>query len=220
MVTNIIFDFNGTLLDDLNLTFDIEERMLKKHGLPLVTKDFYLHNFSFPVKAYYELIGYDFAKTPYEDLAVEFVDEYYAREEKETFLFEDCYDVLTWLKQENIHLYVLSASKQDYLERQLKRLGIFDLFDGVIGDNSIHAHGKINYGNEYLNAHEIDRSKTIMVGDTVHDFEVAEALNLTPIIFLGGHNSEDLFKTLNVKCVKNYRELYNLICLMDFANEK
>lgn len=211
MIKNIIFDFNGTILDDLDLTLDIEDKMLKKHGLKPVDKDFYLHNFAFPVKDYYELIGYDFEKTPYSELAIEFVDEYYAREAKETFLFKDTKDVMLKLKSEGYNLYVLSASKQDYLEKQLKRLEIYDVFDGVIGDNNVHANGKINYGNKYLDDHNINRTSSVMVGDTVHDFEVAKALKLKPILFTSGHNSADLFKNLEAKQVSSYEELYNLI---------
>ena len=52
-IKNIFFDFNGTLLDDVDLSFNIEDELFKSLGVEGVTKEFYLDNFCFPVKDYY-----------------------------------------------------------------------------------------------------------------------------------------------------------------------
>lgn len=208
---NIFFDFNGTLLDDLQLTYDIEEEMLVKYGLEPVSMDFYLENFGFPVKDYYRLIGYDFEKVSYDILADEFMTAYMNREEKETFLFEKTRQTLIKFKNLGYKLYVLSASEINLLKKQLTRLGILDLFDGVVADDNFHARGKVQYGNEYIDKNNIDRSKTIMIGDTEHDYEVCEKLGLFPVMFSGGHNSKTKLLKLTPNVVSNYDELYELI---------
>ena len=54
MIKNIFFDFNGTILDDLQVCFEIESEMFEMEGLPQITLDFYKDNFSFPVREYYK----------------------------------------------------------------------------------------------------------------------------------------------------------------------
>ena len=57
MIKNVFFDFNGTLIDDIDLTLDIENKLLVQRGLNAVTKEFYLDNFCFPVINYYKKSG-------------------------------------------------------------------------------------------------------------------------------------------------------------------
>ena len=57
MIKNIFFDFNGTLLDDVFLTFDVENNLAKKYGVPPFSMEKYLDVFCFPVRDYYEKIG-------------------------------------------------------------------------------------------------------------------------------------------------------------------
>ena len=62
MIKNVFFDFNGTLIDDIDLTLDIENKLLVQRGLNAVTKEFYLDNFCFPVINYYKKSGFDLTK--------------------------------------------------------------------------------------------------------------------------------------------------------------
>ena len=58
----IIWDYNGTLLNDLSIGVECINRMLTKRELPLLTTESYREVFTFPVKKYYELVGFDFNK--------------------------------------------------------------------------------------------------------------------------------------------------------------
>ena len=50
MNATIIWDWNGTLLDDVDAAVGALNRMLAKHRLPPVTRTFYRANFGFPVR--------------------------------------------------------------------------------------------------------------------------------------------------------------------------
>ena len=69
----VIWDFNGTLLDDVKLCFDLLNKMLSKRGFETVTIEKYKEIFRFPVKEYYRLAGFDFEREPFEVTAVEFI---------------------------------------------------------------------------------------------------------------------------------------------------
>lgn len=210
-IKNIFFDFNGTILDDLILCYEIEDEMLVEYGLERKSLEFYKDNFGFPVIDYYVKIGYDFSKVSFDDVAKEFFEMYLAREKEETHLYPKVKETLAKLKNVGYKLYILSASESNLLHRQLQYLGIDEFFDGVCGDDDIQAKGKIVYGNKYLDKHQIDRSKTVMIGDTKHDYEVASALGLHPIMFTSGHNSKKVLEPLGTEMIETYDEILPLL---------
>ena len=207
MIKNIFFDFNGTLLDDLQLCVDVEASISKEYGIPLVDKEFYLDNFCFPVKKYYEKAGFDFTKLDYNDISKKFFEGYLAKEETETSLHKGVKETLKKLKEEGVKLYCYSASEKGILEKQLRFFEIFEYFDGIIASDNRAAKGKLEYGKEYIDSHNIDTKNTIMLGDTEHDYEVAKALGLIPILVNFGHNSEKVLKALNAPIISSFSDI-------------
>ena len=79
--THILWDFNGTIFDDIGASIAAVNTLLAERGLKtLDSKEKYQEVFDFPIIDYYRRIGFDFDKEPYEDIAVEWVAEYTARE--------------------------------------------------------------------------------------------------------------------------------------------
>jgi len=69
----IIWDWNGTLLDDMDICISSMNRMLSKRELPELNIDKYRDVFTFPVIDYYKAIGFDFRKEPWDVAAHEFI---------------------------------------------------------------------------------------------------------------------------------------------------
>lgn len=211
MVKSIFFDFNGTLLDDLMLCFNIEESIMDRYKIKHVDLPFYLDNFCFPVKKYYERAGFDFNKISYKEVSETFMNEYVAREQKECKLYPGVKETLKTLKENGYKLYCYSASERKILNNQLKFYGIFDFFDGIIASDNIAAKGKLEYGKEYIEKNNIDVNTTLMLGDTAHDYEVATSLGLKPVLVSYGHNSEKLLKALNVPIINSFNDIIKTI---------
>jgi phosphoglycolate phosphatase len=91
--THIIWDWNGTLLDDAWLCVDVMNGMLKKRGMSLKTVEEYQELFDFPVKEYYIKLGYDFDKEPFDEVGMEFITRYNNRM-RETKLHPEAGEVL------------------------------------------------------------------------------------------------------------------------------
>ena len=72
----LIWDWNGTILMDVQECFDIANHMLAERGIPCI-KDMntYREVFGFPIKAYYENLGYRFDKESYETEGDSYIDE-------------------------------------------------------------------------------------------------------------------------------------------------
>ena len=113
---HIIWDFNGTILNDVWLTLEIINKMLVKYGMKKLTIEKYKNIFGFPIKDYYLKAGFDFSKTPFEELTKEFVYEYNARSLNECILHVGVKKTLKKFKNLNIIQSILSASFEEHLK--------------------------------------------------------------------------------------------------------
>ena len=110
---------------------------------------------------------------------------------KDVVLTPGVVSVLSGLKEMGVRQYILSALQENLLEDMLERFGIRDYFEGVCGSDNIYADGKIARGERMLDVYPIEPRETLMVGDTLHDAEVAEALGFNIRLYAGGHNSAE-----------------------------
>ena len=74
--TTIIWDWNGTLLDDAEVCREAINKMLKVRNLPELSLSTYRNVFTFPVIEYYKEVGFDFSKEDWEPVAMEFINLY------------------------------------------------------------------------------------------------------------------------------------------------
>ncbi len=207
MKKTIFWDFNGTILDDAYLVYEILVEMLAEVGQPTVTFEEYLHIFTFPVKAYYAKV-YDLEKTPFDVLAKRFIALYMART-IHAKLHDHVVEMITYFKAKGYRNVVLSASEKNNLKTQLAYYKIDHLFDAILGTDNVHASGKIGIGNAYMKSEHIDPKDAVMIGDTIHDGDVAKSLNIRFICFTKGHQHPDrlnIFETIN-----DFRSLKTMI---------
>lgn len=73
---NIVWDWNGTLLDDLQAGVDALADMLSRRGITPLTPDEYKEQFGFPVEDFYRKVGFDMEAESMHDLSVDFVEAY------------------------------------------------------------------------------------------------------------------------------------------------
>lgn len=189
----IIWDWNGTLLNDLDFCISTINVLLKKRDLPLLSHSAYKEAFSFPVKDYYKKIGFDFDKEEFSIPAKEFIDLYDSGVEN-CKLHHSAIEVLSYFKERGARQFVLSAMKQDMLEQTLKHNSILHLFEGVYGLDDHYAVSKIERGKQLISEFNIDREEALIIGDTVHDFEVAAKLGIKSLLIADGHQSEERLK--------------------------
>lgn len=186
---SVIWDWNGTLLNDVKVGVDTLNDMLGRRGLPSLTIQQYKDLFEFPVIYFYQRVGFDLVKESFHELSVDFVSTYDKYAEG-IALNPFVQEALVHVRQSGMRQYILSALREDLLNRMLGEFAIDSHFERACGSDDIYAAGKIERGKRMLEALEISPAKTVMIGDTVHDAEVARALGFDCILFAGGHNSE------------------------------
>ena len=182
-LVKIVWDWNGTLLNDVDLCFSCINRLLVSHDLkPLDTLSQYREVFTFPIEDYYKRVGFDFDKIPFSMLAHEYMEDY---QEKSYAcdLHSDVLDVVNKAKNLGFSQTVLSASKMDYLLKQMETLHVDDLFDSIYGINDIYAKSKVELAHAFKQTCSLD-DEIYFVGDSVHDYEVAKSLHQKLIQYL------------------------------------
>ena len=128
-INSIIWDWNGTLLDDLDLCINVINVLLEKRKLPVLDKNRYKEVFSFPVKEYYQSVGFDFTKEAFATPAREFID-LYNQKVVECKLHSSAMEVLNYFQSNGYRQFVLSAMKEETLVKTLRQRGILEFFDG------------------------------------------------------------------------------------------
>ena len=191
--THIIWDFNGTLLDDIRLGIDSVNTMLEKRGLPVIPdEETYRHVFGFPVDIYYRRLGFDFEAEDYDTvLAPEWVAHYLAGEAG-CGLIPGAAEVVAAIGKKGLPQLVLSATKIEQLEGQIRRLGLEDAFEEILGLDNIHARSKVNLALDWKERHP--HACPLFIGDTEHDVDVADAIGADCILFCGGHQAEEILR--------------------------
>lgn len=186
----IIWDWNGTLLDDVWLCVEVMNEMLAKRNLHEITIEKYRGIFDFPVRTYYQNIGFDFKNEPFEKVGNDFIIRY-NRRQYECNLQAGAEDVLKYFKKQGIQQSVLSAREHDTLIQNLNFFRLREYFDQISGLGDIYANGKNQTGKQLINDLRSDNSGILFIGDTLHDIEVAEENGIDCILIGHGHQSQE-----------------------------
>lgn len=196
----IFWDWNGTLLDDAKTCMETMNKMLACRNMPKLTMDLYKEVFAFPVIEYYKKIGFDFSKESFEDLSVEFIDAY-NRALGSAPLAPETTRVLEYYKNIGKQNVIISAMKQDMLEKSVDDKGVTTFFTDILGIDNIYAASKTRITQDYVTRKAISVSDIILIGDTTHDFEVAQEIGCRCILIADGHQSEDRLRSTGAKVV-------------------
>ena len=186
--THLFWDFNGTIFADMIAGMDSTNQMLSERGMrEIADLDEYREIFDFPIKEYYRALGFDFEVEPYEVLAPLWVDIYNERS-KTSSVVEGVVPTAKTVRELGIRQVVFSATEREMLLRQMRELGVGDLFDEVIGLDNIHAESKLHLAKRWRETNP--DAKILYVGDTLHDAENAKILEADCLLFTGGHQSK------------------------------
>lgn len=212
MVKTIIWDWNGTLLDDLDLSLESVNVLLKERNIPTLSIEKYKDIFGFPVVDYYVKAGFDFEKEAFEVPAKQYV-KLYAAGASELKLFPDVVDTLTFFKENNYRQIVLSAMKDDNLKLMIHNAEISHFFDGIFGIKDNYAREKVSLGKQVVENLKLNPAECLMIGDTLHDAEVAEQCGFNCILFSGGHVSKQRLETKGKKIIYSLSELKQILTI-------
>ena len=207
---HIIWDWNGTLLNDTSLCTQILNDSLRKRNIPEITVQQYKEKFLFPIKTFYESIGFDFDKEPFDNPNNEFNTDF-VNQFKSLALQPFAKDTIKKFSEQKIVQTILSASRDDRLKQQVNFFDLTQYLQHVIGTKNLYAHGKEYEGEELLLTLDIPTAETIIIGDTLLDFNVAQYLKIDCALVSHGHNDMKRLNETGAFTFSDIQEFYNWV---------
>lgn len=207
----LIWDWNGTILDDLDLCLDLENELLRERGMREITREWYLDHFSFPVDAYYRMMGYTFETESYAQVSGMFMERYNAR-------YGGCpirSGVRTVLAEANtlgVRQTLLSVTEQNALVRQVTRLGLNGFFGELLGQDDQLGQSKVARAKAYMDRIGIDPRDALFIGDTDHDAEAARAVGCPCVLLTQGHQSKTVLLRCGVPVYDSVEAMWEALC--------
>lgn len=188
MEKHLIWDWNGTLLDDVPAAVNALNRMLVSRGASPIDIGRYRRRFGFPVRPFYAELGVDLDRWDWDEICDDFHSFVAAEPQR---IRDDARTALETARGLGFRQCVLSALRQDLLEESLARNGLAEFFDMVYGVDNLDGASKLQRGRELAAALGTEASGATIVGDTLHDAEVAAELGMGCVLVSCGHQTPE-----------------------------
>lgn len=207
---HIIWDFNGTLLCDAQLSVDTDNAVFDMLGIPRITLEDYRRHMTMPVRDFYAALGIDFGVYPYETISRLWLDAFNAGAVG-AGLVPGTLDVVRRMHELGCGQSVLSASYQPSLQAQCDALGLTPYMRAIDGRLDESAERKTHIGRCQMQRLGLSGTDTVLVGDMLTDAQLADALGAFCVLVSWGHNDIDRLRTAGRPIAQSVEELERLL---------
>jgi phosphoglycolate phosphatase len=184
MFRNLIFDWSGTLVDDLSPVIEATNEVLGKYDVAPLGREEFRRHFRLPYGEFYtEMLPL----VPLEELEAHFRMAF-DRAATPVTVLPHAREKLEWCATLGIRTFVLTSMDSTAFERQVDAFGLRALFEatysGVLDKREV-IHG-------ILTTHNLDPAATAFVGDMIHDVETARYGGIASIAVLTGYTPPEI----------------------------
>lgn len=206
-IKTIVWDWNGTLLNDVDINIAIINRMLSFFDIQTITKDYYRSIFSFPIYDFYKKLGFKVDKIPflYEEL-IENYNEMYRKELFCSSLFTNSECLLQYIDKFDVQNIVLSGQNQKDLDEQIDHFGIRKYFDFVKGSKQKDASDKEEQLSNIMQCQNLSPQDILIIGDTIYDWKIAASHGSPCVLLTHGHQSEKVLSQTHAKIFSDFSQ--------------
>lgn len=184
MFKNLIFDWSGTLVDDMGPVIEATNVVLEKYGIAPYDREGFRRSFRLPYHEFYEelLPGIELA-----ELEAHFRPAFDGATSLVTVL-PHAREKLEWAKQRGMRMFVLTSMDPTAFARQLTEFGMQDFFEetyaGVLDKRELIG--------QILETHALHKDETAFIGDMTHDIETARHGGISSIAVLTGYHHAEV----------------------------
>ena len=175
----VLFDWNGTLLDDTLLWYDVVLKVFHTFGKQAPTLEQYFRELEGDYFIIYTSRGIDVTR--------ERLNEIYAKHYQALMyqapLMPGAQEVLQALHDSTHALYLVTGQLESLVSPLLEKFGIVSYFKS----RKFHVTDKAGVINEVLEMEKVEPKNCFYVGDTPSDMRHAKKAGIVSIAFLGGH---------------------------------
>lgn len=195
MKPTLVFDWNGTLLDDASALLETTNAILNRFGHAAIDMNTFREHCDVPLSLLYCSLGMS-------------TDEVAAIDQDGSAIFHDTYEplaskaelragarsMLELARQQAASSIIVSNHIVDPLRSQLRRLEIDGYIDDVIAfESRATQYQSMSKGERlrlYMQKNNIEPASTFVIGDMPVEIDIARNLGLTSISITGGFVSE------------------------------
>jgi phosphoglycolate phosphatase len=203
---HVIFDWNGTLIDDIDLAVRAANECCVAYGVRPINREIYRAHFCFPIQDFYTALGFDFEHLKFADLVRTYLRTFDA-EVADCSLHEGVESLLEELRCDGHVLSILSACHQPALLEAVRRKGLVGIFTHVVGIEDQHAAGKLQRASSLQALSGVSAAETVYIGDTSHDADIALASGWDATLVSCGHQHVSRFSGYPFEVLDSPREL-------------
>lgn len=208
MIKTILWDFNGTVMDDMGASVGAVNAMLTRRGLPLIDEEWYTLHLVMPLERFYADIGFDMQKE-----RIEVVSEEFQRECSKfpRPVFPEVLAALERFQKQGLRQLLFSSLHHEILIRQAEERGISPYFEGIVGRQDRSLGGKEKAAAAYLSERGIHPKEVLVVGDLTTDYDMAYYLG-SPCALIGrGHQHPKILGSTGAYLLSDASELDKLL---------
>ena len=180
MIRNIIFDWSGTLVDDLPAVWQASNAVLRRAGVAEQTLEQFRAEFCLPFRQFYDRFT---PHLPLEQLESWFYEAFRQLQDLVTEI-PQAREFLLFCRQRGMRTFLLSSVHATYFDLQSARNGFKVYLDHAyveIGDKRLSIR-------ELVAQHRLAAAETLLVGDMQHDIETAHWGGVRACAVLTGYN--------------------------------
>lgn len=203
---HIIWDYNGTILDDTLMVLDVLNTMLKRRDMTVKSIEEYREIFDFPIYDYYKRVGFDFDKENFDDLANEFM-ELYDGMLADCSLRQGMLRFMQNLEKQGYKQSILTAGRETNVVKEVKEFGVNKYVKKITGLDDNKAESKVILASKHLDKIKTDAKDILFIGDTTHDKVVANEIGCDCVLLAGGHQSVARLKKANDMVARDLEDI-------------
>ncbi|MFO0754336.1 MAG: HAD family hydrolase [Thermodesulfovibrionales bacterium] len=195
-IRNAIFDWSGTLSDDLMQGYTATMNVFRRLGAPPLSFEAYRREFTLPYMDFYN----KFVSLSERELRSLFLEEISKGEEPN--LFPQARDLLSLLRERGVRMAILSSHPQEKLEQEVRDFGLQGWFAAVRGS----VHDKTGAIRRILHEEQFLSSETVYIGDMTHDMEAGKGADVLTVAVTWGYQTKERLSSCSPDFLVDDRE--------------
>ncbi len=208
MIKTVLWDFNGTVMDDMGAAVGAVNAMQARRGLPLIDEEWYTLHLVMPLERFYSGIGFDMQKERIEEVSEEFQVE--CRKFPRP-VFPEVMEALERFRRRGLRQLLFSSLHHDILTKQAEERQISAYFEEIVGRQDRTLGGKEKAAEAYFKAHGLKAEEVLVVGDLTTDYDMAAYLGCPCALIHKGHQHRDILSKTGAYILNDASELDSLM---------
>ncbi|EKD96460.1 MAG: hypothetical protein ACD_24C00035G0003 [uncultured bacterium] len=189
MIENVIFDFDGTIVDSFNEVIRLVNSLSEKYGFKKISQIQIAKMRNQGIEEAIKTLGVNIFKLPF--LLLE-VRSLYKDSIKNLKPFKGIGELLKKLKEKGLFLEIVTTNSEENTTEFLEKNDM-NVFNFIKGDVSFFGKDTILIGE--MKVHDLRPEETIYIGDEIRDVEAAKSAGVKVISVTWGYNSKKILES-------------------------